>query len=184
MQAVDLILRLHQHRGWVNRNLMQAAASLGLEQLKAPFSIGQGSIWKSLLHMYGAEYVWLEALLGTPDVVVPGDLPRMLPGNQQGEGAVASFEEFQRKWLALEQRWTEYLGTLTADRLDDLVEKAVSTTGVRFKSRRSDILMHVATHAHYTTAQVVNMLRHSGVTTLPDVMLIAMARMEAASLPA
>ena len=26
----------------------------------SPFQMGQGSIWKSLLHLYAAEYAWLE----------------------------------------------------------------------------------------------------------------------------
>src|SRR6185312_1992411 len=88
MNAVDLLQRLHQHRAWVNDNLLTAAATLTDEQLKSAFPIGQGSIWKSLLHLYAAEYVWLEALLGNEAFVVPGDLPGKLPGNQHGEGGV------------------------------------------------------------------------------------------------
>ena len=41
------------------------------------------------------------------------------------------------------------------------------------------MLLHVCTHAQYTTAQLVNMLRQLGVDRLPDVMLISMARQEA-----
>jgi uncharacterized damage-inducible protein DinB len=37
--------------------------------------------------------------------------------------------------------------------------------------------MHVCTHAHYTAAQVVNMLRQIGVE-LPETMLITLARKE------
>jgi uncharacterized damage-inducible protein DinB len=54
-----------------------------------------------------------------------------------------------------------------------------SSSGQRFGSRRSDVLLHVCTHAHYTAAQVVNMLRHLGVEKLPDTMLISLARQEA-----
>ena len=38
-----------------------------------------------------------------------------------------------------------------------------------------DVLLHVCTHAHYTSAQVVNMLRQVGLDPLPDVMLISLA---------
>lgn len=181
MDAIDLIRRIHQHRAWVNRNLMQSAATLTMDQLQAPFPIGQGSLWKSLLHMYAAEYVWLETLLGDPSPLTPGDLPRMLPGNQQGEGAIGSFAQLHERWIALESRWSDYLATLAVDRLNDQVDKFVSLTGAKFTTRRSDILLHVCTHAHYTSAQVVNMLRHSGVTTLPDTMLIMLARQEMAA---
>src|SRR5690242_6547717 len=85
MNAVELLQRLHQHRAWVNGNLLTAAANLTNEQLRSEFQIGQGSLWKSLLHLYAAEYVWLETLLGNEAFLVPGDLPGKLPGNQQGE---------------------------------------------------------------------------------------------------
>ena len=60
-----------------------------------------------------------------------------------------------------------YLAALTPESLDDLVYKKVSVTGQRFGTRRSDVPLHVCTHAHYTAAQVVNMLRQAGVT-VPD----------------
>lgn len=173
MNAIDLVRRLHQHRAWVNGNLLSAAATLSDEQLRASFPIGQGSIWKSLTHLHAAEYVWLEALFGNEAAVLPGDLPGKLPGNQQGEGSIAGLDELRRKWSAQEQRWSDYLATLQPEDLDQLVyRKGIGT-------RRGDVLLHVCTHAHYTTAQVVNMLRQLGAAKLPDVMLIALARQEA-----
>src|ERR1700722_5252087 len=181
MDAVDLLRPLHQHRAWVNANLLNAASQLTDEQLRLPFQIGQGSIWKSLVHLYGAEYVWLEALLGNDDPRVQGDLPGKIPGNQQGEGSITGLEDLRQKWSALQQRWVGYLAALKPQALDDIVFKPTFSPGAgnRFGSRRSDILLHVCTHAQYTTAQVVNMLRQIGVEKLPDVMLIALARQEA-----
>src|SRR5438132_6714136 len=98
MNAVELLKRLHQHRSWVNGNLLTAAASLTDEQLRSPFQIGQGSIWKSLVHLYAAEYVWLEALFGNEAFLVPGDLPGKLPGNQQGEGGITGLADLREKW--------------------------------------------------------------------------------------
>jgi uncharacterized damage-inducible protein DinB len=49
---------------------------------------------------------------------------------------------------------------------------------------RGDVLLHVCTHAQYTTAQAVNMLRQVGVEKLPDTMLITLARQEIATPPA
>jgi hypothetical protein len=53
-----------------------------------------------------------------------------------------------------------------------------ASTGARLATRRSDVLLHVSTHAQYTTAQIVNMLRHVGVQKLPETMLISLARQE------
>jgi uncharacterized damage-inducible protein DinB len=180
MTAIELFQRLYQHRAWVNSNLVTAAATLSDEQLRSSFPIGQGSVWKSLLHLYAAEYVWLEALHGNEAFLVPDDLPGKLPGNQQGEEGIAGLADLRAKWSSLEQRWVGYLAALTPAALQEVVYRK-SSLGQRFGTRRSDVLLHVCTHAHYTAAQVINMLRHAGVEKLPQTMLISLARHEATS---
>jgi uncharacterized damage-inducible protein DinB len=86
-------------------------------------------------------------------------------------------DDLRQKWTALEQRWVGYLASLTPTALEELVYRKGSLG--RFGTRRSDVLLHVCTHAHYTAAQVVNMFRHVGVEKLPETMLISLARHEA-----
>src|SRR6516225_8927840 len=137
MNAVELLKRLHQHRAWVNGNLLTAAATLSHEQLRSEFPIGQGSVWKSLLHLYAAEYVWLEALLGDEAFLVPGDLPGKIPGNQQGDGGITGLADLRLKWSSLEQRWVGYLAALASAALHEVVYRK-SSLGPRFGTRRSD----------------------------------------------
>jgi uncharacterized damage-inducible protein DinB len=178
MNAIKILQRLHRHRAWVNGNLLTVATTLSDEQLRSAFQIGQGAIWKSLVHLYAAEYVWLEALCGNEEFLVPGDVPGRLPGNQQGEGGITGLDDLRQKWSALEKRWIGYLASLTPASLEEVVYRKSSSLG-RFGTRRSDVLLHVCTHAHYTAAQVVNMLRQAGVDKLPETMLISLARHEA-----
>jgi uncharacterized damage-inducible protein DinB len=184
MKAIDIIRRLHNHRAWVNARLIKAADTLFEGDLRRPFAIGQGSIWQSLVHLYAAEYIWIETLLGDENPVVPGDLPGKLPGNQLGENPITSMEELRTKWSLLEARWMTYLDSLTDESLDEIVYKVSTSSGIgkRHPTSRADILIHVCTHAQYTTAQVVNMLKQAGVQSLPDVMLITLARTEAGTL--
>ena len=180
MTAVEILQRTHSHRAWVTRNLLDAAAGLSDGQLRATFPIGQGSVWKSLLHLYAAEYGWLEAALGDDAFVVPGDRPGKLTGNQEAEGGIATLAELREKWATLERRWADHLALLTPESLDEVVYKTsvMLAPGQRWETRRSDVLLHVCLHAHYTAAQVVNMLRQNGVTDLPPAMLTVMARQE------
>lgn len=179
MDAVNLVRRLHQHRAWVNQNLLRTTAELPEQKLHAQFPIGQGSIWKSLLHLYAAEYGWLAAMEGDDHAVVPGDVPGKIPGNQLGEGGITGFDDLKQKWSALDQRWDAYLTKLNPTALDETISKvSASAGGQRFYARRSDALLHVCTHAQYTAAQVVNMFRQNGVEKMPDVMLMALARQE------
>ncbi len=180
MNAVELVRRLHEHRQWANGRLLDAAGGLSDGALRESYPIGQGSIWRTLLHLMAAEYVWLEALEGNESPTLPGDVPGRLPGNQEGENRIASFDELRRQWAALDERWAAHLDELTEDALDETVFKTSTSSGAgrRHGTRRADVLIHVCTHAQYTTAQAVNMLRQAGVESLPDVMLISLARSE------
>jgi uncharacterized damage-inducible protein DinB len=177
MSALNLIRRLHEHRAWVNCNLRAAARDRSEESLRQTFSIGQGSIWKSLVHLYAAEYVWLKSLQGDEQAILPGDLPDKLPGNQLGQRGITTLAQLESKWNELDANWLTYLDKLTESDLDQIVAR-FGSDGVRRSTRRGDVLLHVCTHAHYTTAQVVNMLRQIGAKKLPDVMLIALARQQ------
>ncbi len=180
MTAIEVIKRLHQHRIWVNAQLLAACGQLTNEQLHQPLAIGQGTAWKTLTHLMAAEYVWLEALLGNQSPTMPGDKPGQLPGNQQGDDAIGSLDELTEHWKTLDGRWRDYLDSLTEASLDETVYKVSTSSGAgkSFANRRADILLHVCTHAQYTTAQLVNMLRQLGHTNLPDAMLITLARQE------
>jgi len=175
MNGSDLVRRLHEHR--VNKQLLEAVSPLTSEQLHQRFAIGQGSVWKTLTHLYAGEYVWLEALLGNEDPVLPEDVPGKLPGNQETERAITSLDELESSWEALDERWNDYLSNLTDDSLDEIVYKISTSSELakRCETRRADVLAHVCTHAQYTTAQLVNMLRQLGKTRLPDPMLISPA---------
>lgn len=181
MGSLDIVRRLHQHRMWANHKLIEAAERLPQEQRERQLAIGQGSIWRSLVHMYAAEWAWLAALRGNEDPVLPGDRPDGLPGNQQGQGGLASLAELKTAWQEVDRQWSNYLADLEEPALDRVVHKVSALSRKRAATRTLDILLHVCTHAHYTTAQVINMLRQVGADSLPDPMLITMARQELAN---
>lgn len=180
MNGTKLIQRLHQHRMWVNRGLLAAVRTLDDGQMRQSFAIGQGSVWRTLSHLLAAEYVWLETLLGRESAVLPGDVAGKLPGNQEGEGAFRSLDQLTDAWEQLDRQWNDYLSGLTDEGLEEIVYRVSTSSGAgkRFGTKRADILLHVCTHAQYTTAQLMNMLRQLGVTPLPEVMLISLARQE------
>jgi uncharacterized damage-inducible protein DinB len=181
MSNLDVIRRLHQHRMWANARLLGAAEAVSNEDLRKQHPIGQGTLWRSLVHMYAAEWAWLAALEGNENPVLPGDRADGLPGNQEGQGGLSSLSELREAWATVDARWKAYLDNLREDQLDKVIYKISSTQRTRQATRLVDILLHVCTHAHYTTAQAINMLRQLGVASLPDPMLITMARQELTS---
>lgn len=185
MNACDLLRRLHEHRLWVNGLLCGAARLLSRDQLHQPFPIGQGSVWQSLIHLYVAEYVWLEALEGDCQPKLPSELLGQPLGCHLGATCGEPLEELSALWRALDDRWAANLAALTDQTLTETVYKTSpgSPVNVAFATSRSDVLMHVCTHAHYTAAQLVNMLRSLGVKSLPDPMLITLARQQSPNPP-
>jgi uncharacterized damage-inducible protein DinB len=169
MQSIDVIRRLHEHRMWCNGLLRESAAMLDEGQLRRPFEMGRGSLWATLVHFYAAEQVWLEALHGQASATL------------SGPDAFETFEVLSEAWTSLDRRWRQYLDALTEAQLDQPVRRVSTRGGVRraWTTPASDVLLHVCTHAQYTTAQAANMLRHLGVTP-PDTQLITLSRSERA----
>ena len=168
MNAVDVIRRLHAHRRWVNDQWRTLAPTLSDAQLHQPFDIGRGSLLATLVHLYAAEELWLQAIEGRSGAKGPDDY------------ACASPAELIALWQAVEEQWAAYLAALTPAKLQATLEKKVSRTGEVFRTPLADALLHVCTHAQYTTAQGVNMLRRLGVdeSQWPATMLITMSRNE------
>jgi len=161
--AVELVHRMHEHRLWVRIRLIEALGPLTEAQRTKVFPMGPGSLHRILIHMYGAELVWLEALLGTPSPRFPND------------DEFADFAKLLHAWAALDLRWSEYLESLTPAELDRLVVRS-NRAGVPHTTNVQEILIHVCTHGFYHTAQAVNMLRQLGVTPLPETNFITLAR--------
>ncbi len=182
MNAADVIRRLHQHRIWANLHLREAVAKLSPEALRQTFAIGQGSIWKSLLHLYAAEYVWLESLSGNEAGVAPGDVAGKLPGNQEGPDPIATLEKLEADWTALDARWQNYLAGLPVEALDQPVVKTAVLWQAGWAAiddapqRCATACLHACRVHHGTSGE--HAAPELGGTPLPDPMLISMARQE------
>lgn len=168
MSNLDAIRRLHQHRDWVNRKLRACARTLPASQLDQPFEIGAGSLIKTLAHLHAAEVVWLSAINGQADPPSPFHF------------RFSDLAQLEAAWDESEKGWQSLLGVLTEESLGRAVTKKASLTGETARTPLLDVLLHVCTHAQYTTAQAINMLRRLGVPgdQLPDSMLITMSRQE------
>lgn len=168
MNGVEVIQRLHEHRMWVNERLRSKAGMLTAVQLYRRFEIGRGSVWSSLVHLYAAELVWLEALQGNDNAGLVGD------------NDFDSLDDLALAWDALDERWRALLASITDKDLDRGVAKVSRSSGAgqMYVTPMHDVLLHVCTHAHYTSAQTVNMLRRLGIppSELPDGMLITLSR--------
>lgn len=134
---------------WANRTILESVAALTPEEYARPVGGSFGSVRGTLVHLYGADWVWLERLHGRS--------PRALP---EGDD-LASLDELARKWSAVEASQDAYIAGLTPERLTEPLSY-ISFAGDSFTRALGDALLHIANHGTYHRGQVATLLRQLG----------------------
>jgi uncharacterized damage-inducible protein DinB len=163
MTTADSIRRLHEHRLWTRAKILSAARTCSDAELRHPFEMGVGSLFGTIVHLWGAEMVWA-------NVLEEGDPAFMIPP----ASAFPTLSDLEEAWKPLDARWARLLA-----RADDPAFLAKPFPRVRdgksYITNAHDIYLHVCTHQHYHAAQVSSMLRQMGKALGPND-LIVMAR--------
>ncbi len=137
------LLRLYDHLAWANQQVLS-----GLEAL-APVPPRALELFN---HVLAAENVWLSRILGEPPQVAVwpqlelAECARLAAANQQG-----------------------FASLLEPAKADDLAREVAyqNSAGQAFRSRISDILLHVVLHGMYHRGQIAIILRDAGLTPTP-----------------
>ena len=163
MSTSDTIRRLHEHRLWTRAKILAAARTCSDAELHRPFEMGMGTLFGTIVHLWGAEMVWA-------NVLEEGDPGFMIPP----AGAFPSLAALEEAWKPLDARWTALLAR-SGDAAFLAKPMARVRDGKTFTTNAHDIYLHVCTHQHYHAAQISSMLRQMGKALGPND-LIVMAR--------
>jgi uncharacterized damage-inducible protein DinB len=154
--AMDVsdIKRLFDYTEWANDLAMTAAAALPDESLRRDFSISHKSIFGTLLHMAGAEWIWLERWHGRSPAKAEA-------WSLWTTESCADLAELKKRWAHVIQRRADFVAGLDDSKLAvDLHFKLLS--GDPSSMRLADQMHHVANHATLHRGQVVGMIRQLG----------------------
>lgn len=148
---MDLLDRLLAHDRWTTRQLLDICASLSDAQLDREFDIGHRTLRATLVHIVRNMEIW-SALMEQAEPSVGSDhstlgLIRRLDVAAGRLAAVARDVANRNMW---DDRWLDVLD-------DPPREKTYGTA-----------IAHIITHSMHHRAQVLYMLRLSGVTNLPE----------------
>ena len=139
---------------WANRTILESVAALTPEEYARPIGGSFGSVQGTLLHLYGADWVWLERFHGrSPRNRPPGD-------------DLVTLEALARKWREVEAGQDAFIAALTQERLSEPLSY-VSFAGDSFTRFLGDALLHLANHGTYHRGQVATLLRQLGKTATP-----------------
>lgn len=143
-----IILKLFRYQDWANARIMEMLEGLTDPQLDRDFEMGPGSIRKTLLHMHDAELWWLENwTLGN----------RKFPHSPPE----TSLSDWQKQFLKVSDRRNAFLSELSEDDAQRVV--AIDGGGGESRFRIVESVIQLLGHGVHHRAQLINMLRHSGV---------------------
>ena len=150
MVTPELLRTLFQYNAWADRRLLDACAALSNEQFTRNLGSSFSSVRDTVVHLYGAEWVWNERIQGrSPSALVSG----------AGFPDLASVRE---KLEEMDQFYIDYVSKLTQQDLGRVMRyKAFSSD--EFSNPLWQSLHQLTNHASYHRGQVVTMMRQLGV---------------------
>ena len=150
MTHADLIF-LFAYNRWANARTLSAAARLTPDQFTRDLGSSFASVRDTLVHIYGAEWIWLARWKGTSPTtaIVAADIPDV--------AALAA------RWRTVEEEQAAFIKDLTDADIERLIEYA-NLKGDRFTNPLGRLMQHLVNHSTYHRGQVTTMLRQLGAT--------------------
>ena len=149
------IRHLFDYTEWANDLACNAAAQLADDDLRRDFKISHNSIFGTLLHMAGAEWIWLERWQGRS------------PAGKDAwtlwtTDSCPDLETLDRRWRDVIDTRAEFIAELDEPRLTAELPFTLLNGGHN-SMRLADQMQHVANHATLHRGQVVGMIRQLGI---------------------
>ncbi len=166
MSDTQALGRLLDYCEWANHRFLDAVAALDAEAFGRDMKGSHGGIRGTLVHTYGAEWVWHQRF--------NGNSPSALPGEDQ----IQEIRTLRERWSALEAERRAWLAALPAGAGESVVEYR-TFKGDAFAGRLSPLVQHLTNHGSYHRGQVAVFLRQLGLRP-PVTDLVAFDRERAA----
>lgn len=157
------VLRTHlDYSSWASRQLVEAAAQLGGEELNRDFATADRTVLGTLAHVYAADRTWLGRVLGNPPVTFL-DPEKDL-----------RIDVLQNDWPAIYEGWQRWAAQLD----DDSTARRISYKDLKgdpYQTPIWQVVLHVVNHGTHHRGQAAGFLRSMG-RTPPRLDLVAYYR--------
>jgi uncharacterized damage-inducible protein DinB len=152
-----------QYNLWANKRLTEVFSSLPEEIVEQPLPSSFPSVKLTLLHIWDAEFLWLNRLQG----VSPSDFP--------SKGFAGDLNETLSGLLNTSENFLEFIESQP----EDFFEKTLHFRTISFGDQRERAFMmvhHCLNHSTYHRGQLVTMARQLGIERIPATDLIYFLR--------
>jgi uncharacterized damage-inducible protein DinB len=152
------IRSLYDYNAWANHRVLDACEALAEEQFARNLGASFPSARDTLVHIMGAEWVWLERWNGRS--------PNSVPWTD----AFTHAAEVRTRWAGIERNLLDFVAAVAAPDLGRVVEYC-NVHGHRFAYPLQSMLQHLVNHGTYHRGQVTSMLRQLGAEPRPTDLL-------------
>jgi len=136
---------------WVNKAYIDWLSQADSTQFHREVESSFNTIAKTVMHLWNAEYGWLNTLLEQPW----GDMP--------GKSFVGTHQEMLAAWLKTSEALSAHVQQLT----DEQIGRVLTRSDGAYLGTAEEIMLHVFNHATYHRGQLITMGRQVGLDNPP-----------------
>lgn len=143
------ILTLFDYDAWATDRVLETVAALTEEQYTKDLGSSFGGVRGTLVHTYGAQWIWLQRWKGTsPAQIIKAE-------------EIPTFAGLKERWSAWRNDLHAFLDPLTEEQLQSkLTYKDIR--GNQYSQPLYHQMQHLVNHSTYHRGQITTMLRQLG----------------------
>jgi len=145
----SIIKNYASYNTWANLQYAKWLKDISNEILHKEVESSFNSLYKTIVHLWNAEYGWLQTLEGKPW------------GNMPSESFNGNCEELFNAFLETSKAFESHVNKLSEQDLEKLFDLSKS------KVKGEEIMLHVFNHASYHRGQLITLGRQLGVENPP-----------------
>src|SRR2546422_1111144 len=146
---IELVRTLYRYNEWANARVVTAAGRLHREELAAPGDAGHGSVRETLVHILGAQWIWVARWNGTS------------PTSMLAASNFPDLESIRRRWEPIENETGRFVTTRTDEDLARVVAYH-NTRGERWAYPLWQQVVHQVNHATQHRSEIAATLTRFG----------------------
>lgn len=148
MTSHDYLKRQFEYVAWADGLCIEAAASVPADKFDADFGFSFGSVHATIVHMLGAQDIWLNRLTAGTEkpFLTPDDVPTLI--------------DLRHRWMVLHSQWRGFLAKQTEAALDGPITFARRGETIAMPLRA--VLAHTLDHATHHRGQLNSLIRLAG----------------------
>ena len=145
----ELLLRKSRFMKWGDEQIIAAARPIAADEYYRDRGISFGSLHKLLVHVMGAQWIWLERWKGNSP-------PRLLDATDY-----PTRELLWEAWPLLHRDFIEFITTQTPETIHRLIHYQ-NSRGEKFSVPLSELILHTLDHGTYHRGQTNTLIKLAG----------------------